>query len=96
MSTQVNGLSVAIRNANDGISIAQTAEGAMDEMVKSLIRANDLALQAASYNTDADRASLNQEVSQILDELSRVVNQTRFNGQKLLAGGFSADIFRGI
>lgn len=92
MSTQVSGLSVAIRNANDGISIAQTAEGAMDEMVKSLIRANDLALQAASYNTDADRTSLNQEVSQIIDELSRVVSQTRFNGQQILTGGFSADI----
>ncbi|MEQ8231004.1 MAG: flagellin [Gammaproteobacteria bacterium] len=92
MSTQVCGLSVAIRNANDGISIAQTAEGAMDEMVKSLIRANDLALQAASYNTDADRASLNQEVTQIIDELSRIVSQTRFNGQTLLTGGFSADI----
>lgn len=92
MSTQINGLSVAMRNANDGISIAQTAEGALDEMVKSLIRANDLALQAASYNTSADRASLNQEVTQIIDELSRVVSQTRFNGQALLTGGFSADI----
>ncbi|MGR8918980.1 MAG: flagellin N-terminal helical domain-containing protein [Gammaproteobacteria bacterium] len=92
MSTQVNGLSVAIRNANDGISIAQTAEGAMDEMVKSLIRANDLALQAASYNTDADRESMNQEVSQLIDEMSRIVNQTRYNGQQLLTGGFSADI----
>ncbi len=92
MSSQVSGLSVAIRNANDGISITQTAEGAMDEMVKSLIRANDLALQAASYNTEADRASLNQEVTQIIDELSRVVNQTRYNGQQLLTGGFSADI----
>ena len=92
MSSQISGLSVAIRNANDGISISQTAEGAMDEMSKSLIRANDLALQAASYNTSADRNSLNQEVSQIIDELSRVVNQTRFNGQQLLSGGFSADI----
>ena len=92
MSVQVSGLSVAIRNANDGISVAQTAEGSMDEMVKALNRANDLALQAASYNTAADRTSLNQEVSQILDELSRVVNQTRYNGEKLLTGGFSADI----
>ncbi len=92
MSSQISGLSVAIRNANDGISIAQTAEGAMDEMSKSLIRANDLALQAASYNTSADRTSLNQEVTQIIDELSRVVNQTRFNGEKLMSGGFSADI----
>ncbi len=92
MSVQISGLSVAMRNANDGISIAQTAEGAMDEMVKSLNRANDLALQAASYNTNADRSSLNQEVTQIIDELSRVVNQTRFNGEKILTGGFSADI----
>ncbi len=92
MSVQVSGLSVAIRNANDGISVSQTAEGAMDEMTKSLNRANDLALQAASYNTAADRTSLNQEVSQIIDELSRIVNQTRYNGEKLLTGGFSADI----
>jgi len=92
MSVQINGLGVAIRNANDGISISQTAEGAMEELSRALTRANDLALQAASYNTDVDRNSLNQEVTQIIDELSRVVNQTRFNGQKLLAGGFSADI----
>ena len=92
MSVQVSGLSVAMRNANDGISVSQTAEDAMDEMTKALNRANDLALQAASYNTSADRTSLNQEVSQIIDELSRVVNQTRYNGEKLLTGGFSADI----
>lgn len=92
MSTQISGLTVAVRNANDGISIAQTAEGAMDEMTKSLQRANDLALQAASYNTDGDRASMNQEVTQIIEELSRVVNQTRYNGQQLLTGGFSADV----
>ena len=92
IAVQVNGLSVAIRNSNDGISVAQTAEGAMDEMVKALTRANDLALQAASFNTDADRTSLNQEVTQLIDEMSRIVNQTRFNGQKLLTGGFSADI----
>lgn len=92
MSTQISGLAVAVRNANDGISIAQTAEGAMDEMTKSLQRANDLALQAASYNTNGDRTSMNQEVTQIIDELSRVVNQTRYNGQQLLTGGFSADV----
>ena len=92
MGTQISGLAVAVRNANDGISIAQTAEGAIDEMTKSLQRANDLALQSASYNTNGDRTSMNQEVSQIIDELSRVVNQTRYNGQQLLTGGFSADI----
>ena len=92
MGTQISGLAVAVRNANDGISIAQTAEGALDEMTKSLQRANDLALQAASYNTHGDRTSMNLEITQIIDELSRVVNQTRYNGQQLLTGGFSADM----
>jgi flagellin len=92
MTTQINGLSVAIRNTNDGISIAQTAEGAMDELVKSLVRANDLALQAASYNTDTDRVSINQEVAQLKEEFNRITSQTRYNGQQLLTGGFSASI----
>jgi flagellin len=96
MTTQIRGLTVAIRNANDGISILQTAEGAMDEMVNNLQRMYELAEQAASYNTTQDRNSLNQEVSQLIDELSRIVNQTRFNGEKLLAGGFSADIQVGV
>lgn len=91
MTTQIGGLSVAIRNANDGISVSQTAEGALDEMTRNLNRAHDLAVQAASYNTSQDRVSINQEVSQILDEMSRIVNQTRFNGEKLLTGGFSGD-----
>ncbi len=96
MTTQIRGLTVAIRNANDGLSILQTAEGAIDEMTNALQRIYELAEQAASYNTSADRASLNQEVSQLLDELSRIVNQTRYNGEKLLAGGFSADIQVGV
>ncbi|MGD9604153.1 MAG: flagellin [Gammaproteobacteria bacterium] len=91
MTTQIGGLSVAIRNANDGISVSQTAEGAMEEMTRNLNRAHDLAVQAASYNTASDRSSLNQEVSQILDEMSRIVNQTRYNGEKLMTGGFSGD-----
>jgi len=91
MTTQIGGLTVAIRNANDGISVSQTAEGAMDEMTRNLNRAHDLAVQAASYNTSSDRSSLNQEVSQILDEMSRIVNQTRYNGEKLMTGGFSGD-----
>jgi flagellin len=96
MTRQINGLSVAMRNANDGLSIAQSAEGAMDEMVFALQRMNELAEQAASYNTSLDRSSMNQEVSQLIDELSRIVNQTRYNGEKLLAGGFNADIQVGI
>lgn len=96
MTRQVNGLSVAMRNANDGMSISQTAEGAMDEMIYALQRMNELAEQAASYNTSLDRSSMNQEVSQLIDELSRIVNQTRYNGEKLLAGGFNADIQVGV
>jgi flagellin len=92
MTTQIQGLSVAVRNTNDGISIAQTAEGALDEIVKSLVRANDLSLQAASYNTDTDRKSIDQEVQQLKEEFDRITNQTRFNGQKLLSGGFTANI----
>lgn len=96
MTRQVNGLSVAMRNANDGLSIAQTAEGAIEEMTSALQRMNELAEQAASYNTNLDRQSLNSEVSQLIDELSRIVNQTRYNGEKMLAGGFSADIQVGV
>ncbi len=91
MSTQVSGLGVAIRNANDGISVAQVAEGAMDEMIRGLNRGHDLAIQAASYNTSADRSSINQEVSQLLDEMSRIVDQTRYNGEKVLSGSFSGN-----
>ena len=91
MTTQIGGLSVAMRNANDGISVSQTAEGAMEEMIRNLNRAHDLSVQAASYNTSNDRNSTNQEVSQIIDEMSRIVNQTRYNGEKLLTGGFSGD-----
>ena len=91
MTTQIGGLSVAVRNANDGISVAQVAEGAMDEMVRNLNRAHDLAVQAASYNNATDRNSLNQEVSQMLDELARISNQTRYNGERILQGSFTAD-----
>jgi flagellin len=91
MTTQIGGLTVAIRNANDGISVAQTAEGAMEEMANNMNRARDLAVQAASYNNSTDRATINKEVSQILDEMSRIVNQTRYNGEKVLTGSFSGD-----
>ena len=91
MTTQIGGLNTAIRNANDATSVAQTAEGALATMTTNLNRAHDLAVQAASYNTSTDRNSLNQEITQILDEMSRIVNQTTYNGQKILAGGFSGD-----
>ncbi|RMD60396.1 MAG: flagellin [Nitrospirae bacterium] len=95
MTTQTRALSVAIRNTNDGISVLQTAEGAMDEMTNDLQRIYELSEQAASYNTSQDRSSLNQEVSQLLDELSRIVNQTRYNGEKVLTG-FTGDIQVGV
>lgn len=92
MSTQIGGLEVAMRNASDGISIAQTAEGAMSEMVKALNRINDLALQAASYNSSTDRASLDSEVQQLVAELERITSQTKFNGEKILNSNFSATL----
>ncbi|MEW6417010.1 MAG: flagellin [Nitrospirota bacterium] len=84
MTTQVNGLSVAMRNANDGVSFAQTAEGAMDEMINGLQRIYELANQASSYNTSTDRGSMNDEVRQLVAELNRIVSQTRYNGELFL------------
>jgi len=83
-TSQIRGLSVAIRNANDGISFAQTAEGAMDEMITAMQRINELSIQAASNNTATDRASIQEEVSQLTSELNRIVGQTRFNGETFL------------
>ena len=85
MQVQTNGMSVAIRNANDGISLAQTAEGAMEEITNSLQRMRDLALQASSgaLSTD-DRAALNDEFVALRSEIDRIANTTTFNGNKLL------------
>lgn len=96
MTRQINGLGVAARNANDGISFAQTAEAAMDEMINGVQRIYELAEQAASYNTSADRSSLNQEVTELQNELSRIVNQTRYNGEKFLNQQKSIDIQVGV
>lgn len=89
MSSQINGLTVAVRNANDGISIAQTAEGAMSETTSLLQRMRDLAVQSASdsNNTD-DRLALNGELVQLVAELNRIAESTTFAGQKLLDGSF--------
>ena len=86
MSAQIGGLSVAMRNANDGISLAQTAEGAMEEMTNSLLRMRELALQASNgtYGTD-DLAALNSEFSALLTEIDRVAVTTEFNGTALLS-----------
>ncbi|MFZ5861384.1 MAG: flagellin [Nitrospirota bacterium] len=96
MTRSITGLSVAMRNANDGISVAQTAEAAMDEMITAVQRIYELAEQSASYNTSADRDSLNQEVTELVAELNRIVTQTRYNGEQFLNQQFSIDIQVGV
>lgn len=96
MTRQINGLTVAMRNANDGVSFAQTAEGAMDEMITGLQRIYELAEQAASYNTSTDRDSMNQEVTELIGELNRVVAQTRYNGEQFLNQTKSIDVQVGV
>lgn len=92
-TAQVRGLGVAIRNANDGISLAQTAEGALGAMTESLQRIRELALQSANAtNSDSDRQALNAESQQLISEISRVSEQTNFNGQALLDGSFSSSV----
>jgi len=94
-SSQTRGLDVAIRNANDGVSLAQTAEGALGSMTENLQRIRDLALQSANAtNSRADRESLNEEVQQLKKEIGRVSEQTNFNGTKLLDGSFEAAFFQ--
>ncbi|MEM7003161.1 MAG: hypothetical protein AAF529_20400 [Pseudomonadota bacterium] len=92
-TAQVRGLNVAIRNANDGISLAQTAEGALGAMTESLQRLRELALQSANAtNSKSDREALNAEAQQLISELSRVSEQTNFNGRKLLDGTFESSV----
>ena len=86
MNTQVRGMNVAIRNANDGISLAQTADGALSSVGDSLQRMRELAVQALnSTNSGSDRDSLNQEFQQLGSEISRVLHGTTFNGSPILA-----------
>jgi flagellin len=90
MATQISGLNVAIKNANDGISMVQTAEGAMQEVTDMLQRMRDLSLQAVhGSNSDDDRAALDAEVQQLKVEIDRVASQTSFNGQNILDGTFN-------
>lgn len=94
-TTQINGLNQAVRNANDGISLAQTAEGAIAEVVNNLQRIRELAVQSANAtNSSSDRAALDQEVQQRLDEIDRIASQTNFNGKKVLDGSFGNSIFQ--
>lgn len=93
--SQISGLNVAQRNANDGISLAQTAEGALDEITNNLQRIRELAVQSANAtNSASDRAALNQEVSQRIEEIDRIASQTSFNGLKVLDGNFGIADFQ--
>jgi flagellin len=95
MTAQVRGLNQAVRNANDAISLSQTAEGALGESSNILRRIRDLSVQSANdTNSGTDRAALQQEVSQLQQELNRIANETEFNGKKLLDGSFVAQQFQ--
>lgn len=84
MDTQIRGLTVAMRNANDGLSFIQTAEGAVNEMIGDIERIYELGVQSASNNTVQDRKSMDLEVQELIHELDRIVNQTRYNGEQFL------------
>ena len=95
LTSQVNGLAVAQRNANDGISMAQTAEGAMQESTNILQRMRELALQSANgSNSTEDRESLQKEVSALQTELTRIADTTSFGGVNLLDGSFGGKKFQ--
>ena len=95
MNSQVKGLTVAARNASDGISLSQTAEGALGKVGDMLQRMRELAVQSSNAtNTQADRNSLDAEVTQLKSEIDRVATQTSFNGVKLLDGSFSGANFQ--
>jgi flagellin len=100
MNSQIKGLAVAQRNANDGISLAQTAEGALATVTDNLQRMRELAVQASNgANTTQDRKTLNDEFKQLSSEVFRVLNGTTFNGQNLFTGtgaGASAGIASGV
>jgi flagellin len=95
MTTQIRGMNVAMRNANDGVSLAQTAEGSLDSVSNALQRIRELAVQSANAtNSDSDRAALNAEAQQLKSEINRVATQTNFNGVKLLDGSFTNKTFQ--
>ena len=95
METQVRGMNVAIRNANDGISLAQTAEGALGQIDESLQRMRELAVQARNAtNSDADKDSLDQEFGQLASEIQRVLGGTTFNGKYILGQDSGTQTFQ--
>ncbi len=95
LTNQISGLNVAVRNANDGISLAQTAEGALQQSTNILQRMRDLSIQSANgSNSDADRAALQKEVSALQNELTRIAETTTFGGRKLMDGSFGTSSFQ--
>ncbi|HCP54460.1 MULTISPECIES: flagellin [Pseudomonas] len=95
LGSQISGLGVAVRNANDGISLAQTAEGALQQSTNILQRMRDLSLQAANGSNDStDRSALQKEVGALQNELNRIAETTTFGGRKLLDGSFGSTAFQ--
>lgn len=95
LTSQSRGLDMAVKNANDGISIAQTAEGAMNESTNILQRMRDLALQSSNgSNSKAERVAIQEEVTALNDELNRIAETTSFGGNKLLNGNFGSQSFQ--
>jgi flagellin len=94
MTSQIRGMGVAVRNANDGISLAQTAESAMGEITNTLQRMRDLGVQAANTGavSDSDRDKLQTEFKELNDELSRITENTEFNGKKIINGALSGGV----
>lgn len=96
MTSQINGLDQAVRNANDGISVAQTAEGAMQEITNSLQRVRQLSIQSQNgVNSPEDRLALQKEVSALKVEMSRIAGSTQFNNNDMLTGSYSASFLVG-
>jgi len=95
MNAQIRGTNVAIRNANDGISLAQTAEGALATMTDALQRMRELAVQAQNgSNGTSDRANLDTEYQQLSAEITRIATQTKFNGNAIVGAGAGAQTFQ--
>ena len=96
MTSQIQGLNQAVRNANDAISLTQTAEGALSETTTALQRIRQLAVQSQNgINSSADRVALQQEVTALVAELSRISTDTQFGGLDILTGGYSANFLVG-
>lgn len=95
MTSQINGMNQAARNANDAISLAQTAEGALDEVTSMLQRMRELAVQSVNdTNTSTDRTSLNAEFAQLKSEIQRIATTTSFNGKNVLDGTMGSATFQ--